>query len=200
MVKVLFVCLGNICRSPTAEGVFRHHANNAGIKDGFTHDMFIDSAGTAGFHLAAPPDKRAQLTALKFGVDIGDLKARKLAQEDYADFDYILAMDSENLKYMQRKCPENHLLKLHLFMSFAQTSPGVSEALTWMVLEYFLDISSNALLRTYEPVPKGPEITLTLTGSAAPAVTTAVTNKKVNTVKPMLIFFIISSSFVMVLC
>jgi len=127
MVKVLFVCLGNICRSPTAEGVFRHHANNAGIKDGFTHDMFIDSAGTAGFHLAAPPDKRAQRTALKFGVDIGDLQARKLAPEDYADFDYLLAMDSDNLNIMQRNCPENHRHKLHLFMSFTQTSPGISE-------------------------------------------------------------------------
>ncbi|MBT5074709.1 MAG: low molecular weight phosphotyrosine protein phosphatase [Kordiimonadaceae bacterium] len=127
MVKVLFVCLGNICRSPTAEGVFRHHANNAGIKDGFTREMFIDSAGTAGFHLAAAPDKRAQLTALKFGIDIGEIKARKLAQEDYADFDYLLAMDSEILRYMQGKCPENHLLKLHLFMSFSETSPGISE-------------------------------------------------------------------------
>ena len=78
MVKVLFVCLGNICRSPTAEGVFRHHANKAGIQDGFTKDIYIDSAGTAGFHMAAPPDKRAQLTALKYGIDIGDLKARKI--------------------------------------------------------------------------------------------------------------------------
>lgn len=127
MVKVLFVCMGNICRSPTAEGVFRHYANNAGIKDGFTHDMFIDSAGTAGFHLAAPPDKRAQLTALKYGVDIEELKARKLAPEDYTDFDYLLAMDSDNLSIMQKKCPENHQHKLHLFMSFSQTSPGITE-------------------------------------------------------------------------
>ena len=69
MIKILFVCLGNICRSPTAEGVFRHQANEYGIKDGFTHNVYIDSAGTAGFHMAAPPDKRAQLTALKYGVD-----------------------------------------------------------------------------------------------------------------------------------
>ena len=89
MVAVLFVCLGNICRSPTAEGVFRHHANNAGIEDGFTKDIFVDSAGTAGYHMAAPPDKRAQLTALKFGVDIGDLQGRKLALQDFSDFDYV---------------------------------------------------------------------------------------------------------------
>ena len=127
MVKILFVCLGNICRSPTAEGVFRHQANKAGIKDGFTRGVFIDSAGTAGFHLAAPPDKRAQLTALKFGVDIGDLKARKLALEDYSDFNYILAMDEDNLSVMRKKCPEEHQHKLHLFMSFAENSPGITE-------------------------------------------------------------------------
>ena len=127
MVKILFVCLGNICRSPTAEGVFRYQANKAGIKDGFTQDVFIDSAGTAGFHLAAPPDKRAQLTALKFGVDIGDLKARKLSLEDYNDFNYILAMDEDNLSIMKKKCPEEYQHKLHLFMSFAENSPGITE-------------------------------------------------------------------------
>ncbi len=127
MVKILFVCLGNICRSPTAEGVFRHQASKAGIKDGFTQDVFIDSAGTAGFHLAAPPDKRAQLTALKFGVDIGDLKARKLSLEDYSDFNYILAMDKDNLSVMRKKCPEEHQHKLYLFMSFAENSPGITE-------------------------------------------------------------------------
>ncbi len=127
MVKILFVCLGNICRSPTAEGVFRHHANKAGIEDGFTKKIFIDSAGTAGYHLATPPDRRAQLTALKFGVDIGDLKARKLTPQDFSDFSYLLAMDTDNLMIMQRNCPPEHQHKLHLFMSFAENSPGITE-------------------------------------------------------------------------
>lgn len=127
MVKVLFVCLGNICRSPTAEGVFRFHANNAGIKDGFTQNMYIDSAGTAGFHMAAPPDKRAQLTALKFGVDIGELQARKVAPQDYNDFDYILAMDEDNMSKMLQNCPTKHQHKIHLFMTFSETSPGITE-------------------------------------------------------------------------
>ena len=127
MVKILFVCMGNICRSPTAEGVFRHQANKVGIKIGFTKEMYIDSAGTAGFHLAAAPDKRAQLTALKYGVDIGDLQARKLSPQDFSDFDYILAMDSDNLAMMKKNCPEQHQQKLHLYMSFAENSPGITE-------------------------------------------------------------------------
>ncbi|MEZ5758072.1 MAG: low molecular weight protein-tyrosine-phosphatase [Emcibacteraceae bacterium] len=127
MVKILFVCMGNICRSPTAEGVFRHLANKAGIEDGFTKEIYIDSAGTAGFHMAAPPDKRAQLTALKYGIDIGDLRARKLSPQDFADFTYILAMDSDNLAMMKKHCPPEHQDKLHLFMSFAENSPGITE-------------------------------------------------------------------------
>ncbi|HPF47413.1 MAG TPA: low molecular weight protein-tyrosine-phosphatase [Emcibacteraceae bacterium] len=127
MVKILFVCMGNICRSPTAEGVFRHLANKAGIEDGFTKQIYIDSAGTAGFHMAAPPDKRAQLTALKYGIDIGELRARKLSPQDFSDFSYILAMDSDNLAMMKKHCPPEHQHKLHLFMSFAENSPGITE-------------------------------------------------------------------------
>ncbi len=127
MVKILFVCLGNICRSPTAEGVFRHKAREAGIKDGFIGKIFIDSAGTAGFHMAAPPDKRAQLTTLKFGIDIGDLQARKISLQDFADFDYILAMDEDNLNILLNNCPKEHQHKLHLFMSFAKNCPGITE-------------------------------------------------------------------------
>jgi len=127
MVKVLFVCLGNICRSPTAEGVFRHQLNGKGIKDGFTHSVYIDSAGTAGFHMAASPDKRSQLTALKYGVDIGDLQARKLSLQDYRDFDYILTMDNQNLSNIKNQCPEKHQHKIHLFMSFAENCPGITE-------------------------------------------------------------------------
>jgi protein-tyrosine phosphatase len=127
MVKILFVCLGNICRSPTAEGVFRHKANEAGLKDGFVGDIYIDSAGTAGFHMAAPPDKRAQLTSLKYGVDIGDLQARKVSMQDYTDFTYIIAMDNDNLAILKEQCPTEFHHKLFLFMDFAKNSPGITE-------------------------------------------------------------------------
>ena len=119
--------MGNICRSPTAEGVFRHQANKAGIEDGYTKKILIDSAGTAGFHMAAPPDKRAQLTALKYGIDIGNLQARKLSAQDFADFDYLMAMDSDNLAMMKRNCPQELHHKLHLFMPYSETSPGITE-------------------------------------------------------------------------
>lgn len=127
MVKILFVCLGNICRSPTAEGVFRHHSQAAGLKDGYRGDLFIDSAGTAGYHTGAKPDPRSRETAEKHGVSLDDLGARAVTLQDFTDFDYILAMDMENLKNLQQECPEEHLDKIQLFMSFAPDCPGITE-------------------------------------------------------------------------
>ncbi|KAF0169955.1 MAG: protein-tyrosine phosphatase [Rhodobacteraceae bacterium] len=92
MVSVLFVCLGNICRSPTAEGVFRHLVEHEGLADHFT----IDSAGTAAYHVGSPPDSRAQAEAKRRGIDISGLRARQARHLDFTQFDYILAMDQEN--------------------------------------------------------------------------------------------------------
>lgn len=92
-VSVLMVCLGNICRSPMAEAAFRHHAGRLGL------DVNVDSAGTGGWHAGDPPDHRAQEVARRLGgVEIGDLRARQVRTEDFVEFDYLLAMDSDNLR------------------------------------------------------------------------------------------------------
>lgn len=90
-VSVLFVCLGNICRSPLADGVFRRLADDAGI------DVVADSAGTGDWHIGHAPDRRAQAEARRNGLDISDLRARLVTPQDFHDFDYIVAMDSRNL-------------------------------------------------------------------------------------------------------
>ncbi len=115
MVKVLFVCMGNICRSPTAHGVFR----NLVEREGLPHAIGIDSAGTHAYHLGNPPDKRAQATALGRGVDLSDLVARRVAPEDFDAFDYVLAMDQDNYMALCEICPDQHVEKVHMFMDFA---------------------------------------------------------------------------------
>jgi protein-tyrosine phosphatase len=92
MVKVLFVCLGNICRSPTAEGSFRKLVAERGL----TNRIEVDSAGTHAYHLEEPPDFRAQQAAARRGVDISPLRGRQATAEDIDEFDYVLAMDREN--------------------------------------------------------------------------------------------------------
>lgn len=96
--KVLFVCLGNICRSPAAEGVFREMVKKAGLQD----KIEVDSAGTGSWHIGEPPDSRMIHHAKKRGYDLTDLEGRQLSHpEDYAKFDYILTMDNANLKHVQ---------------------------------------------------------------------------------------------------
>jgi protein-tyrosine phosphatase len=113
--KVLFVCLGNICRSPTAEGVLRHLA----AKEAPQLVLEIDSAGTADYHIGAPPDPRSQQAALRRGIDISGLKARQVAADDFARFDLILAMDGENLRELQAMRPRNSRAALKLFLEYA---------------------------------------------------------------------------------
>lgn len=114
-VRILFVCMGNICRSPTAEGVFRHLLRG----EGYDELIDTDSAGTHGYHIGAPPDQRARETALKRGVDLSDLRARRVAREDFDIFDFILAMDQENYQALRALCPPVHREKLRLFMEYA---------------------------------------------------------------------------------
>lgn len=114
-VKVLFVCMGNICRSPTAHGVFRHLVEQAGLAPRFE----IDSAGTHAYHQGEPPDERARETALARGVEIGDLRARRAEPEDFLRFDYVLAMDQDNYHSLARICPPGMERKLLLFMDYA---------------------------------------------------------------------------------
>ena len=119
MVKVLFVCLGNICRSPTAEGAFTHLVQQQGLSD----RIEIDSAGTADFHVGRPPDSRAQAEALSRGIDISHLRGRQAVMADFETFDYVLAMDSENHRNLQRICPSGQDHKLKMFLDYA---PNVS--------------------------------------------------------------------------
>jgi len=114
-VKILFVCMGNICRSPTAHGVFRNLVREAGIEP----LIEIDSAGTHGYHIGEPPDKRARQTALARGVDIGDLRARRAEPEDFDYYDLVLAMDQDNYHSLSRICPRGLERKLVLLMDFA---------------------------------------------------------------------------------
>jgi len=95
-VAVLFVCTGNICRSPTAEAVFRHHARAQGVEGNFV----IDSAGTHGYHIGDPPDPRAISTALARGVDMRGLRARKVDAQDFQRFDYVIAMDAGHYRVL----------------------------------------------------------------------------------------------------
>lgn len=115
MVKVLFVCLGNICRSPTAHGVFLHLVEREGLAD----RIQVDSAGTHAYHVNDPPDPRAQAAAAKRGVDLSGLRARKALQDDFHEFDYVLAMDRSNLDHLSALCPPGAEDKLRLFLSFA---------------------------------------------------------------------------------
>ena len=115
MIKVLFVCMGNICRSPTAQGAFEKCVDESGLAD----HVFIDSAGTHAYHVSEPPDHRAQLIAQKRGIDLSKQRARRAVVDDFNDFDFILAMDKSNYHDLLDQCPPEHQDKVHLFLSFA---------------------------------------------------------------------------------
>lgn len=118
--SILFVCMGNICRSPTAEGVFRGKAGAAGMLE----QLLIDSAGTHAYHLGEQPDSRSQEFALKRGYDLSRQRARQVCDEDFLQFDLIIAMDKENLRNLQNQCPAEYQHKLRLMMSYATHSPS----------------------------------------------------------------------------
>jgi protein-tyrosine phosphatase len=116
--RILFVCMGNICRSPTAEGVTRALAERKGVAAFFE----FDSAGTHGYHIGNPPDARARQAAAKRGYDLSPLKARQVNAFDFDRFDRILAMDRDNLDLLRQACPEEHHGKLGLFLEYASRS------------------------------------------------------------------------------
>ncbi len=119
MIRVLFVCLGNICRSPSAEGVFRALVNEQGLSDRIS----ADSCGTSTWHIGSPPDNRARGEAKRRGISIDGLRARALKPDDFDIFDYILAMDSSNLLNLEATCPDVHRVKVRLLLEFAPGHP-----------------------------------------------------------------------------
>ena len=114
-IKVLFVCMGNICRSPTAEGVFNKLLEDRQLSDRF----LIDSAGTHAYHVGNSPDGRASQTAKQRGVDLSSLRARQVNVDDFEHFDHILAMDTDNANILRDDCPSEHQHKIKLFLDFA---------------------------------------------------------------------------------
>lgn len=115
MVKVLFVCMGNICRSPTAQGVFFKLLR----QEGLTELVYVDSAGTHAYHVGEPPDERAIAAALKRGIDLRALRARTALPADFEQFDYVLAMDRQNYRHLRTICPAGLEHKLKLFLEYA---------------------------------------------------------------------------------
>ena len=114
-MKILFVCLGNICRSPTAEGVFRKLASESSLAG----TLEIDSAGTEDFHAGHPPDPRSVKHAAWRGIDLSGLRARKLTAADFEHFDCLIAMDKRNLGHLLSICPDRFSSKIELLLAFA---------------------------------------------------------------------------------
>ncbi len=119
-INVLFVCMGNICRSPTAEGVFNHLVRTHGLED----VIRVDSAGTHAYHVREKPDPRACASALEKGYDISFAKARKVKVEDFDNFSYMLPMDNANLSFLQVKSPLFHRDKIELFLNYHPDKVG----------------------------------------------------------------------------
>jgi len=117
VISVLFVCMGNICRSPTAEGFFRKAVVDAGL----ANRIRIESAGTHAYHLGAAPDRRAQAAAERRGVTLSHIRARRISNEDFESFDYIFAMDKDNLGELLERAPAEYHDKIKLFLDFAGT-------------------------------------------------------------------------------
>ncbi len=120
MIKVLFVCMGNICRSPTAEGVMRHMVEQMGL----AKQIEVDSAGVSDYHEGDAPDRRAQVAAMRRGYDLSRLRARQVLQSDFLSFDYVLAMDKKNMADLRTLYPANGGAELRLFLDYSKRFPG----------------------------------------------------------------------------
>jgi protein-tyrosine phosphatase len=123
MTRILFVCMGNICRSPTAEGVFRHLVRDEGLED----EVVIDSAGTGGWHVGEPPDPRATEAARRRGIEVAG-EGRQFSPADFDDYDLILAMDEENRRDLLALAPDDEArAKVRLFREFDPASNGSAD-------------------------------------------------------------------------
>lgn len=159
-IKVLFVCMGNICRSPTAEGVFTKLIAEKNL----TTQFDIDSAGTHAYHVGNPPDARAQQAALKRGVELHHLRARKVHSSDFEYFDFVLAMDDDNYSILIHDCPDEHKAKVKYFLEYAPhlgirevPDPYYGEKLGF---ERVLDMVEDASLGFLESLQKSGKLVL----------------------------------------
>ena len=149
-ISVLFVCMGNICRSPTGEGVFQHYVEHNGYADQF----HIDSAGTIAYHTGEPPDRRARAAAERRGMSLEGIKARRVVADDFERFDYIIAMDEDNLARLRDESPAEHHGKLRLFLEFGNLSerevpdPYYGGSAGFERVLDLVDEASQGLLRT----------------------------------------------------
>jgi len=125
VLSVLFVCLGNICRSPLAEGALRAEAARLGL------DLIVDSAGTGDWHAGEPPDKRAQRTALRNGVDISALRARQVRAADFRRFTHVIALDHDNLANLRKLAPADATAELSLLLDHVEGREGQPVADPW---------------------------------------------------------------------
>lgn len=144
MIRVLFVCLGNICRSPTGEGVFQTLVE----REGLSNSISIDSAGTAAYHIGEPPDQRSQAAAKRRGINLDGQRARRVKASDFQEFDYLLAMDADNHANLMRMCPAGSEHKVHLMLDFGEGTEGQDVPDPYYVggdgFEVVLDLIENA--------------------------------------------------------
>lgn len=119
-LSLLFVCMGNICRSPTAEAVFRQQAETSGL----VRSLWIDSAGTHGYHAGEAPDRRSQAAAARRGYDLGAIRARAVVEPDFERFDLILAMDEQNRRALLSRCPPGLEHKVQLLLAYSSRFSG----------------------------------------------------------------------------
>ncbi len=148
-VHVLFVCTGNICRSPSAEGVFRAKAAAAGLSDRVT----VDSVGMHAYHVGEPPDERSCRVALQRGYDLRDLRARRIAPRDYEESDLILAMDRGHIRELRQAAPASAMGKISLFLSFWPHAPVQD-----VPDPYYGDL--GGFISTFELIDKGADALL----------------------------------------
>ncbi|MEZ9570307.1 low molecular weight protein-tyrosine-phosphatase [Vibrio splendidus] len=148
MKKILVVCMGNICRSPTGEAVLRKKANQLEV------DVIVDSAGTIGFHQGNPPDSRSKSAGEKRGYSFKGITSRKVVMNDFDEFDLILAADQANLDDLTNQCPAHLQYKLALFLSFGESQyqkipdPYYGEGNGFELVLDLIEESSEAILRS----------------------------------------------------
>ncbi len=142
MKKILFVCLGNICRSPAAQGIMKSKLEAAGYQEAI--DFEIDSAGTGAWHIGQPPDARSQQVCEVYGIDISTQKARKLTAEDGKEFDYLFGMDYSNLDNMKMIIPEAYHSKLSLFDDKEVNDPYYSHLDGFEIMYQQLEMAAEA--------------------------------------------------------